>query len=178
MKRRFTDSAEVPIIAWDFDGTINVGGEGTYPICGKPRKYAKEVMNILHLIGVKNVMWTSRDIAYNQDDGEIHDHVTPMIKFLNANDIKYHAINKSVQFAPYPYNGRKIYAHMYIDDRAFGWKEHDFIMLEVLMHICIDILGIGGIRIIEIIDEFKANDGKLKEDTLHELKEYVEHWKD
>lgn len=122
---KFTDSAEMPIIAIDFDGTINIGGESNYPMCGRVRPYAKKVMNFMHKLGIKIVIWTSRDVAYNQEERRMYDHLTPMLNFLKDNDVHYDAINKSIQFAPYAYNGRKVYAHMYVDDRAFGWEGSD-----------------------------------------------------
>lgn len=122
---RFKDSAELPIIAIDFDDTINVNGSDTYPTCGTVRLYAKEVINFMHKLGIKIVIWTSRDVAYNQDEKKMYDHMSPMIDWLNENDIHYDAVNKSIQFAPYAYNGRKVYAHMYVDDRSFGWTGAD-----------------------------------------------------
>lgn len=122
---RFNDSAEMPIIAIDFDDTINIQGADTYPICGKPRLWSKEVINFMHKLGIKIVIWTSRDVAYNQDEKKMYDHVSPMIEFLDSNRIHYDAINKSIQFAPYAYNGRKVYAHMYVDDRGYGWNGAD-----------------------------------------------------
>lgn len=119
---KFNDKAEMPIIAIDFDDTINVLGSKTYPKCGEVRQWAKEVINFMHKLGIKIVIWTSRDVAYNQDEKKMYDHMSPMIEWLDANEIHYDAINKSIQFAPYAYNGRKVYAHMYVDDRAFGWQ--------------------------------------------------------
>jgi hypothetical protein len=179
MKRTFRDSAIAPIIAWDFDGTINVDGDNTYPTCGRPRKYAKDVMNLLHNIGVRNVIWTSRDVAYNQDEKKLYDHITPMIEFLDGNGFEYDAINKSVQFAPYAYNGRKIYAHMYVDDRAFGWKNDDGIMLDVLESVAYDILGIEDKmwffpKIIRKI----INEEEIDRADIESLRLHVEYWRD
>lgn len=115
---RFQDSAEFPIIAIDFDDTICMT-RSTYPECGEARLHAKQVINFMHKLGIKIVIWTSRDVAFNQDEKKLYDHMTPMIKWLDKEGIHYDAINKSVQFAPYPYNGRKVYAHMYVDDRNF-----------------------------------------------------------
>lgn len=133
---RFIDNSVAPIIAIDFDGTINVGGEDTYPKCGKLRIWAKEVMDFMHKLGIKTVIWTSRDVAYNQEEKKMYDHMSPMIEWLDENNVHYDAINKSIQFAPYHYNGRKVYAHMYVDDRAFGWRGaddgNDEMFLEVL----------------------------------------------
>lgn len=133
---KYKDSAPMPIIAVDFDDTININGSSSYPTCGKVRSWVVPVFNFMNKLGIKIVIWTSRDVAYNQDDGQIYDHMTPMIEFLKDNKIHYDAINKSVQFAPYVYNGRKVYAHMYVDDRAFGWygteDGDDNIMLDVL----------------------------------------------
>lgn len=132
----FKDSAPLPIIAIDFDGTINVNGEDTYPVCGELRPYAKSVINFMHDLGIKIVIWTSRDVAYNQEEKKMYDHMSPMIDWLDKNEVHYDAINKSIQFAPYAYNGRKVYAHMYVDDRAFGWygsdDGNDCIMLDLL----------------------------------------------
>ena len=118
---QFNDSAPMPIIAIDFDGTINCGGEDTYPICGHPRAWARCVINFMRKLGIKVVIWTSRDVAFSQEDKKIYDHMTQMIEWMDENGIEYDAINKSIQFAPFAYNGRKVYAHMYVDDRSFGW---------------------------------------------------------
>lgn len=138
---KFNDKAPMPIIAIDFDDTINVMGSHTYPECGEVRLWAKEVMDFMHKLGIKIVIWTSRDVAYNQDEKKMYDHMSPMIDWLDANEIHYDAINKSIQFAPYAYNGRKVYAHMYIDDRAYGWHGADngkdemfLLVLESFLH--------------------------------------------
>ena len=85
----FRDSAPMPIIAIDFDGTINCNGEDTYPICGEPRMHAKQVIDFMHKLGIKIVIWTSRDVAYNQDEKKMYDHMSPMIEWLDANGIHY-----------------------------------------------------------------------------------------
>lgn len=138
---KFNDKAPMPIIAIDFDDTINIMGSHTYPECGEVRLWAKEVMDFMHKLGIKIVIWTSRDVAYNQDEKKMYDHMSPMIDWLDANEIHYDAINKSIQFAPYAYNGRKVYAHMYVDDRAYGWHGADngkdemfLLVLESFLH--------------------------------------------
>ena len=153
--RKFIDNAVAPIIAFDFDDTINVNGRDKYPLCGEVRKYAKEVINFLHWIGCKVVIWTSRDIGYNHKDNVVHDHITPMVKFLNDNGIEYDAINESTQFAPYHYNCKKAYAHLYVDDRGFGWYECDEIMLNVLKHVLTNIIGVRESLAIMVCDDIK-----------------------
>ena len=140
---KFTDNAPMPIIAFDFDGTINVDGEGIFPECGKPRHLAKQVIDFMHKLGIKIVIWTSRDVAYNQEEKKMYYHMSHMIDWLDKNEIHYDAINKSIQFAPYHYNGRKVYAHMYVDDRAFGWYESDEVMIDVFKSFMINICGIS-----------------------------------
>lgn len=140
MARKYKDNSIAPIVAIDFDGTISVGE--SYPNPTLTREYAKEVINFLVDCGVKIVIYTSRDTAINQDDYTVYDDITPMIKFLHNNDIKFSAINKSIQFAPFPYNSRKIYAHMYVDDRGYGWNESGCPMLCVLHDILINLCGI------------------------------------
>lgn len=130
MARTFSDNSVAPIIAIDFDGTIGIGD--SYPNPKHIRKYAKDVINFMIDSGIKVIIYTSRDVAIDQNTYSVHDDITPMIKFLNANGVKYSAINKSVQFAPWVVNSRKVYAHMYVDDRAFGWVESKCVMLYIL----------------------------------------------
>lgn len=122
---QFTDNARSPIIAFDFDGTITQ--ENTYPHCGQLRKYVKEVFDMLYKHGVKIVVWTCRETNDKN-----------MIQFLCNNDIVYHAINSSIEFAPFDYESRKIYAHMYVDDRAFGFDENDE---EIMIKIYVDFMS-------------------------------------
>lgn len=152
---KYNDKAEMPIIAIDFDDTINIQGSNTYPQCGEVRPWAKEVIDFLHKLGVKIVIWTSRDVAYNQDEKKMYDHMSPMIDWLDKNEIHYDAINKSIQFAPYAYNGRKVYAHLYVDDRAYGWDGeedgNDEVFLSVLRYFLRKVCGFSQYHTILIV---------------------------
>jgi hypothetical protein len=101
------------IIAIDFDGTIV---EQEYPKIGKLKKDAKTVINKLYKNGHKIIIWTCRS-----NGNETKDDLDQMLRFLDKQGILYHAANKNVPEAPfdcYP----KIYADLYIDDRALGWR--------------------------------------------------------
>jgi hydroxymethylpyrimidine pyrophosphatase-like HAD family hydrolase len=103
------------IIAIDFDGTIV---ENQYPKIGKLISGAKKYINKLYEDGHTIIIWTCR---YDDDKEDAK-------KFLEKNDINFHDINKNAKrvqktFNPHP----KIYADIYIDDRAITrlpeWKE-------------------------------------------------------
>ena len=174
---KLTDKAEFPIIAIDFDDTINMAGTRSYPECGRPRLWSKEVINFMHKLGIKIVIWTSRDVAYNQDEKRMYDHMSPMIEWLDKNKIHYDAINKSIQFAPYHYNGRKVYAHMYVDDRAFGWHGatdgNDEIFLLVLEEFLYKVCGFS--KHSANITTICCRQGYEPEDWMVEG---VKHWRD
>ncbi len=97
------------IIAIDFDGTLHTG---KYPNIGTPQPYSVQVMNELHADGHYLIIWTCRE---NQQQ-------TDMINWLLEHKIPFHRIN---DHAPemaklYKNNSRKVYAHLYIDDKQVG----------------------------------------------------------
>lgn len=136
--KHFIDNSIAPIIAIDFDDTICIGNSYPDPHYGTVRPYAKEVINFLYDIGVKVVIWTNRK---NVKGTDIKDKLL-MKEWLDEMGIRYHTVNDSTQFAPFKYYGRKLYAHMFVDDRGFGFKCHDkYVMLNVLRDFLINIVG-------------------------------------
>lgn len=136
--KHFIDNSIAPIIAIDFDGTISIGDGYPDPHNGDVRPYAKEVINFLYDVGVKIVIWTNRKNIKNSD---VKDKLL-MKQWLDDIGIKYHTVNDSTHFAPYKYYGRKLYAHMFVDDRGYGFNgESRFVMLNVLRSFLIDIVG-------------------------------------
>lgn len=135
----FTDNSIAPIVAIDFDGTICTGNSYPDPHNGQLRPYAKEVINFMYDIGIKIVIWTNRK---NVKGTDIKDKLL-MKQWLDEMGIKYHTVNDSTEFAPFKYYGRKLYAHMFVDDRGFGFARYDrHIMAKVLQSVLTDILGI------------------------------------
>lgn len=135
--KHFIDNSIAPIIAIDFDGTICTGDSYPNPNNGELRPYAKEVINLLHSVGVKIVIWTNRK---NIPDTDVKDKLL-MKQWLDDKGIWYHTVNDSTEFAPFKYYGRKLYAHMFVDDRGFGFDcDDDEIMLKVLQGFLVDII--------------------------------------
>jgi hypothetical protein len=92
------------ILAIDFDVTIV---DHEYPLIGKLKPNAKEIINKLYNDGYKIIIWTCR---YVDKD------ILLVKEFLSDNKIQYHKINENIEcngFNPYP----KVYADLYIDDK-------------------------------------------------------------
>lgn len=145
--RTFIDNSVAPIIAVDFDDTICMGNSYPDPHNGELRPYAKEVINFLYDVGVKVVIWTNRK---NIKGTDVKDKLL-MKQWLDEMGIKYHTVNDSTEFAPFKYYGRKLYAHMFVDDRGYGFDCDDkYIMLKVLKAFLTKIVGCSAIITNEI----------------------------
>ena len=134
-KKTYKDNAKYPIIAIDFDDTICMNGYPD-PYKGTIHVGAKENINFLHDIGCKIVIWTSRE------DHNGHGNPLSMARnWLVDNGIKFDAINESIEFCPYPYSSRKIYAHLYIDDKGFMFRDSKYMFRDMRDYILLNILG-------------------------------------
>jgi hypothetical protein len=104
------------IIAVDFDGTLHTG---RWPETGSPAPYAREVMRRLKEEGHYLIIWTSR----------AGDELIAAINWLLENHIPFDRVNDNPpgQTALYGNNSRKVYAHLYVDDKQVGglptWPE-------------------------------------------------------
>jgi len=97
------------IIAIDFDGTIC---SGTYPNIDSVKPYAKEVINKLYDDGHYIIIWTCRE----------NEMLLKAINWLLDNGIKFHRVNdhNPENLAKYGGSTRKVYAHLYVDDKQVG----------------------------------------------------------
>lgn len=165
------DNTSRPIIAFDFDGTISLGHhEDGYPEPGEIRKYAKRVINLLHDCGAVVVIWTCRDSYDDYDD------IQPMRDWLHEHGVKGSAINSSYEYAPFPYESRKIYAHMYVDDRAFGWYDDEDIMLEVLRSFLVHTVGVPKDIVVSAIDQIQSEKGVCQH-VRKQIEKYIHGWR-
>jgi hypothetical protein len=104
------------IIAIDFDGTLHAG---KWPGIGVPAPYAADVMRKMKADGHYIIINTCRS----------GDMLLEAINWLLAHDIPFSRVNDNdpESVAIYGNNSRKIYAHLYIDDRQVGglprWDE-------------------------------------------------------
>lgn len=91
---------EGKVIAIDFDGTITEDSE--YPVMGKIKEKAVEVIKELKK---KNtiILWTCRTGEFLQE----------AVNALKEKGLEFDYINE------YPGCGSKVFANIYIDDRAF-----------------------------------------------------------
>jgi len=109
------------IFAIDFDGTLV---EHKYPEIGEEIPKAFECLKKLKKEGHKLILWTCR-----YDEGDRKD-LTEAVVFCKNKGIEFDAVNANIpglSFNPYP----KIYADIYIDDRALycNWEEISKIIL-------------------------------------------------
>lgn len=97
------------IIAVDFDGTLH---NGTFPDIGTPADGAIDIMKKLKADGHYLVLWTCR----------CGDKLTEAINWLLEFGIPFDRVNEHNpdNLAKYESNSRKVYAHLYVDDRQVG----------------------------------------------------------
>ncbi len=104
------------IVCIDFDGTLV---DDEFPKIGKLKPHAKEVVNFLHEIGYKVIIWTCRGRQMEQD----------ALDFLDMNGIHYDYCNNNLpeSIKYWKYESRKISYDVLIDDRNLngfmGWDK-------------------------------------------------------
>lgn len=97
------------IVAIDFDGTLH---DAEYPNIGKPVPGAVEALQGIHEDGHYIILWTCRQ-------GQL---LVDAINWMLDNSIPFHRINDNAHFNTERYgdNSRKVYAHVYIDDKGIS----------------------------------------------------------
>ena len=112
------------IIAIDFDNTIS---RGKYPAIDGLQPYAKEAIIRLYESGHYLIINTCRS----------NDQLLDAVNWLLQQGIPFHRVNDNhpEQTAMYNNNSRKIYAHLYIDDKNIGgfpgWLQCEQIITEM-----------------------------------------------
>jgi len=104
------------IIAVDFDGTIV---EHNFPDIGKPNIALINKLLWLKNIGHKIVLWTCREGIMLED----------AIQYCKIYGLIFDGVNENIRDVPYSNFSRKIYADIYIDDRAI--TPEDFLEREM-----------------------------------------------
>ena len=115
------------IIAVDFDGTIV---QHDFPNIGKPIPNAIETLINLRKCGHKLILWSCRE---NNQHGTWLDEA---IEYCKSKGLEFDAVNDNLQpYGSYLYtNCRKIYADLYIDDKAIKcgaefWQSLDLVKM-------------------------------------------------
>lgn len=95
------------IVAIDFDGTLV---EDSFPDIGEPREFMFRVVKALQKNNVRVILWTCRD-------GK---NLLNAISFCHKKGIVFDAINRNIPevIEMYQNDTRKVFADLYIDDKA------------------------------------------------------------
>ena len=98
-----------PIIAVDFDGTLC---ENQYPDIGRPNRAVLRYIKNKRKNGCKIILWTCRK-------GELLDNA---VNWCKDQELEFDAVNENLPeiVEEFGSDTRKIFANMYIDDRAYG----------------------------------------------------------
>jgi len=176
------ENTKRPIIAFDFDGTLTVS-TNNYPGFGEPRNFAAEVTQFLYDIGVIIAIWTCRDKSqdisiyhHTHEKNNYRDDIKPLREYLTRNDIRYHTVNSIIKYAPFRYyESRKIYAHMYVDDLAFGWYDHEDVLIEVLRSFLIRVLGVDEVTADVVVTDIE-NGEEVSEIVKQKITDIVHGW--
>ena len=109
---------ELPkIVAIDFDGTLV---EDQFPEIGEPIKVMFRLCKQLKAMGVKLILWTSRD----NDSPERN--LDAAVDFCADQGLTFDAVNRNIPevIAMFHNDTRKVYADLYLDDKAVPpWQD-------------------------------------------------------
>lgn len=104
------------IIAVDFDGTI-VAHE--FPDIGAESPGAFRWLKEWQAAGAKLILWTMRSDGRTGTGKENGPVLTDAVEFCRKHGVEFFAVNSNPQQASWT-QSPKVYAHVYVDDAAYG----------------------------------------------------------
>lgn len=133
-----------PIMAIDYDGTITK--ENDFPNNGVINDNCVEVVNILHNLGVRTILWTCRN-------GK---ELESALNHCKLNNIPLDYVNENVDDLFFP-TSNKIFAHYIIDDvNVFGYRTWLEVFDEILKHPWL-VNKYGKLDSKQLLDEYYAD---------------------
>jgi len=117
------DKPKYEFVAVDFDGTLCTDA---FPEIGEPKTFLIEYVKRLSAAGSKIILHTCRE------DGT-RKLLSEAVAFCKAQEIPLFAVNENpaneypARFGLSPQDGRKVYADLYIDDKAINPLEIYFL---------------------------------------------------
>lgn len=111
------------IIAVDFDGTIV---EHKFPNIGKVKIGAIEQLINFQNDGCKLILWTCRE------DVKEGNFLTEAVEFCRERGLEFDAINCNLPESGLYTDSRKIYADLYIDDKAINCSEDFWLNFKII----------------------------------------------
>lgn len=104
------------IVAVDFDGTLV---EDDYPNVGRPHQDMIDACKALKQAGVKLILWTSRD---NDTPDRALDRA---VDYCRSIGLEFDAVNENLPELKeiFQNDTRKVYADLYIDDKAIPARQ-------------------------------------------------------
>ena len=108
-EKKEAKTKEAPIWAVDFDGTLAVGNK--FPNIGKPNVSLIELLKMARNLGVRLILWTSREGHYLDE----------AVEWCKDHGLEFDSINDNIPeiIEKFGNNSRKVVANIFIDDRAF-----------------------------------------------------------
>lgn len=100
------------LVAIDFDGTIV---EHMFPAIGQPVHGAIDWMKRFQEAGAQLILWTMR----SDGPGEERTLLTQAVEYCRSNGVEFWGVNENPAQKSWT-TSFKCYAHVYIDDAAFG----------------------------------------------------------
>ena len=107
-----TEMSTLPkIVAVDFDGTLV---EDEFPEIGRENPEMFELCKQLKDQGIRIILWTSR-----ANDNEMRN-LDRAVEFCRSKGLEFDAVNENIKEVREMFGGdtRKVYADLYIDDKA------------------------------------------------------------
>lgn len=105
---------KINYIAVDFDGTI-VTDE--FPNIGHPNETVINKLRIMHNSGIKIILHTCRENGELDKEGNIRMYLNEAVNWCEMNNVPIDAVNENPWV---PFGERKLYADIYLDDRAYN----------------------------------------------------------
>lgn len=107
---------KVNLIAVDFDGTIV---DHRFPDIGAESPGAFRWLKQWQEAGAKLILWTMRSDDRQGEGPENGPVLSDAVEFCRKNGVEFWAVNSNPQQCSWT-RSPKVYAHLYVDDAAFG----------------------------------------------------------
>jgi hypothetical protein len=157
------------VVAFDFDNTLT-RGHGDFPIPAPVIPAMLKLVRFLQKCGIYCILWTCRE-------GKS---LEMAVDLLRENGVRMDGVNSSIHVCPFEFEPRKIYAHVYVDDRNVFWHHRNTNDAELALVVFDSIMNKIGIQTDHIMGTrcaftmyLQCKEGMFDDEWFAKVKSYI-----